>query len=767
MEINEIEKTETPYKDLSELLEILHREGPSTPYILESLSYFKLFHLEVFLSLEEEIVSALGLFYKNTDPSSIYSFLMSGFGEKHKSVYGAYLTPVQASIRRAVDSSQFVSISAPTSAGKSYSIRDFIEEQEGDAVVVVPSRALIAEYVNTMSRKFEGNKNVMVSPFIDRVFTSRHLRRIFIITPERSKDLYSLAESLNVEVFFFDEAQVSEELERGVVFDVMVRRVRKNFPNAKIIFAHPFVDNPVAQFKKHGIDTERSFAKSYSQGAVGKISLFRHKNKTDYFFSPYVEKGHLIKKCVEFPGSFKKFAFNGEHTVLVYVSKTSIYNGKFINGFRKYVEAFDVISSPPALQIIETIEGLLGSDEDNQISDMVGLLKKGVVIHHGSVPLEVRFLVEDFIRGGFSKLCFATSTLAQGINMPFDIVWLENSRVMGEDDSERSLSFKNLIGRSGRLSNDNVFDFGYVYTKNAVLFSKRLNCSYTLHETSLIDDLDREPEREDKNQDSEELLYSIRNNTFDEEKNLPKSKVDRLSGSNVLDSAKNVLDILFAQKSMKESIGGAVNRRARELAQFNLQIIFEASLGRALFEGEASVFDTAISIFLLTIQGYTFREIAGLRYSRLSNRDEGHKGSAGFSQPANRLPDSKLKTTFSLFNANTPASDVRFDAIIYDTYDYLDTVISFSLAEVFSAAFKIYWEHVGDNRANQVIELLRYGTNDIRNILLIRYGFPPENISELAQYIESISESNIEFNDKIKDAPGHIKNMVEWYLPQQ
>ena len=120
---------------------------------------------------------------------------MSGFGERHKSDYGSYLTPVQASIRRAVDDSQFVSISAPTSAGKSYSIRDFIADQEGDAVVVVPSRALIAEYVNSMRRKFEGDKNVMISPFVDRVFTSRHLRRIFILTPERSRDLYSIADS--------------------------------------------------------------------------------------------------------------------------------------------------------------------------------------------------------------------------------------------------------------------------------------------------------------------------------------------------------------------------------------------------------------------------------------------------------------------------------------------------------------------------------------------------------------------------------------------
>jgi helicase len=82
MSIKAITESEAPYKDLSKLLKIIHNDGPSNPASLESLSYFKEFHPETFLELEEEIVSALGLFYKNKDPDSLYSFLMSGFGEK-------------------------------------------------------------------------------------------------------------------------------------------------------------------------------------------------------------------------------------------------------------------------------------------------------------------------------------------------------------------------------------------------------------------------------------------------------------------------------------------------------------------------------------------------------------------------------------------------------------------------------------------------------------------------------------------------------------
>ncbi|UYW75918.1 DEAD/DEAH box helicase (plasmid) [Pseudocitrobacter faecalis] len=144
---------------------------------------------------------------------------------------------------------QFISISAPTSAGKSFSIKEYISTQDGDAVIIVPSRALIAEYVENLKGYFEHDKDVMISTFVDYVYTNRNLRRIFVLTPERTKDLTTFSKKLNINLFFFDEAQVSEEQERGVIFDVTVRRVQKLFPTAKLIFAHPFVDNPEAQFK--------------------------------------------------------------------------------------------------------------------------------------------------------------------------------------------------------------------------------------------------------------------------------------------------------------------------------------------------------------------------------------------------------------------------------------------------------------------------------------------------------------------------------------
>jgi helicase len=758
--LKDIKSSVSPTRDLSEILEVLHKQGPSDSQILEKIAAYKEFHPDSFRNLEEKIISSMGLFYKVDAPENLYSFILSGIGETHKMTYGKALTPVQASVRRAIVENQFISISAPTSAGKSYSIRDFIADQTGDAVVVVPSRALIAEYINSMRRVFGKNKSVVVSAFVDDVFKIRHLRHIFVLTPERARELFLIRSRLNVEVFFFDEAQMSEEKSRGVVFDVLVRRVRKIFPLAKLIFAHPFVDNPGAQFKKHSIGTKSSYSQAYTYGTVGKISVFKHRtNKRDYYFSPFFPAGHKIANCVEFPGGFEAFAFSKGHSILIYVSKASIYNGKFSEPFQVHIDRLPKLTSKIALEIIELIKNMLGADDNDHRSGLVTLLKKGVVIHHGSVPLDVRFLIEDFIRQGFARICFATSTLAQGINMPFDIVWLDSMRIMGDGEDDKALAFKNLIGRAGRLSATNEFDYGYVFTFSPDLYSKRVNESYALSEVSIIDEV-----LDDDSGDYRELLESIKNETFDDKHNLPESKVERLRHEDIFAACKDILDILFEKRNIGDVVLGKLNEPVRQILIRHLGIIFEASLGRSLYEGELAVFDQAIRIFLLTLGGKTFREIVGMRHSYASNRDNGKIGDARFSQKAGKLPDSSLVRKYPLFE-NIRAKDVSYDAIVFDTYDYMDQVIAFSLSDVLSAAFAIYGTELNDSRSEKMLELLRFGTNDSTHILLMRYGFEPQSISEIVPYILSISERDIRFSPDVGNAPKHILDMIEWYRP--
>lgn len=115
---------------------------------------------------------------------------------------------------------------------------------------------------------------------------------------------------------------------------------------------------------------------------------------------------------------------------------------------------------------------------------MLDLLKRGIVIHHGSLPLKARMLVEKFTRKHFCRICFATSTLEQGINMPFDIVYIDRL------ESSKHLAVKNLIGRAGRSSQERRIDYGIVIIASSKVskFRDALKQPSCLKEQSQLDD---------------------------------------------------------------------------------------------------------------------------------------------------------------------------------------------------------------------------------------------------------------------------------------
>lgn len=288
---------------------------------------------------------------------------------------------------------------------------------------------------------------------------------------------------------------------------------------------------------------------------------------------------------------------------------------------------------------------------------------------------------------------------------------------------------------------------------------ERLGHGFTLSPTSLID----EPNVSDDPQVAE-LLDSLRNDTFDEDLHLPRSRADRLAQEHVRRAAADVLDLVYSQGGkLSDALRGDANRRTRVRIEGHLRVIFEASIDRALKAGEEAVFATAISLLLRTFQGRSFSEIVGQRFNWIARRDRKRVGEAQFAQRANKLPDASLERSFPLFPQGTPARDVGYDTVVFDTYDYLDQVISFGLNDVFMAAFKIYHAHTSDERALKFIELLRFGTNDDVQVLLMRYGFLPEDIPEVIPYINSINEQQIVFKSTIQEASARVRELTAWY----
>lgn len=748
--------------EIAKILKDLHQNGPKDQHLLERLAYIKKFYPEVFEHYESALMFKLGLFYKTAEPKDVTSLIYNGYKDEIVEKFGKILTPVQASIKGGIENFKFFSFSAPTSAGKSYVFRDLIKEAEKDIVIVVPSRALLTEFIIELREILHSLDDILILPFIDNVNIKRTKKRVFVVTPERGVELFRM--NFDIGLFLFDEAQMSDDKNRGIIFDSFVRRASQKYTNAKFVFAHPFVDNPIGQLSRHNIKESFS-AKVYNFNTVGKIFIeYKKKDNEFFYFSPYKDKNNHKKNkliCTDVP--FEVLKNNG--SILIFVSKTSIYEGKFQEDFKRYIDSCGDVVDEEALSIIDQVESHIGAV--GYSSNLVRLMKKGVVIHHGSIPLKVRQLIESFTRAGYAKICFATSTLVQGINMPFNLVWVYNLRFNGSEE-DRILGLKNLIGRAGRTTNHlNCYDYGYVLVNNLKLFTERINSSSSV--ISEASRLDKEVTKEPSNIE-EEYILSLKNQEIVDEYDLPKSRVERLRTIEVHSSVQYLLENLFVNGNViTGSEYAALGTSKLENIQKAFKNIYKASLMRELTIGEASILSTSIRILLWQIQGRSFREIVSLRYKYVTNDKEKQKLKKAyknneiskndyesklskirtrFSAKAINIPDKKLKNHVSLVYG--PASNINYDSVVYDTYDYIDKVISFSLAKTYIAAFDNYHKVTLDIRAKSLSCYFKYGTDDIIEIWLVRYGFSFEEIEWLKDHIDQIDEEEIIFLPSIR-----------------
>lgn len=747
---------------VTQILNNFHVAGPVDSDHLETLAYIKKFTPEQFEYFENKLMFLMGLFYKASEPLTFFDQVYSDYANAILEQTGRQFTPVQADAYNSIKKFDNFSFSAPTSAGKSYLYQELIKDIEGDMIIVVPSRALLSEYLIKVQDLVPNE--ILVLPFIDFLNTRKTTRRIFIITPERGDELFKYQEKINLELVLFDEAQLSEEGIRGMKFDSLVRRIEKKFPHVKKVFTHPFVINPEAQLQKHNL--QNGDAEAYDQKAVGKIFV-ECRNDTFKYFSPYNDKS---KGKLEYPGDIISDSIANGKTALIYIAKTQIYNENFLETYSKYIALCKEITDPRALEHIEELKNYFGEDKEKK-SLMLFLMRVGIVIHHGSIPLKARTIIERFVNENHAQICFSTSTLIQGINMPFDLVWINNFRFTGNED-QKKLSLKNLIGRAGRTTKTtNNYDYGYVIinSANKNRFIERLKSDSFLETESILDSTG-----ENVDEDYLDVIGAIKNDSFDTNFNLTSEQVERLNSTD-LDQ-----DIEFILSSFIDDEGTPLSGRdyhslnvdVRRQIRQSLANIFISHLRRnELTRGEISVLDTAIPILLWHIQGKSFSEIVSLRYSFLSERDfrralrrdlkngnisrkqyrtELLNKQIRFSCIAETLPNSRFPVPIPLFGYKS-VTEIDFDLLIYDTYDYIDKVLSLSLKDPLSAAFELYYNRTSNAKALSLANYIRYGTNDSIEIWLLRYGFTFEDIEWLKPYILEIDESEIKFKDSISE----------------
>lgn len=114
----------------------------------------------------------------------------------------------------------------------------------------------------------------------------------------------------------------------------------------------------------------------------------------------------------------------------------------------------EFFASPSDPEKIQTWERCLRSCEDyfGPISSEYRLLRKGIVLHYGRMPGLLARLLVEVVQEGIASIVVATSTLTEGVNLPFETILIPSLQrwSTGGVVDLGTREFRNLIGRAGR-----------------------------------------------------------------------------------------------------------------------------------------------------------------------------------------------------------------------------------------------------------------------------------------------------------------------------
>jgi hypothetical protein len=362
-------------------------------------------------------------------------------------------------------SNQWISASAPTSAGKSFLLRLWVAEvfRKNKAALVafiVPTRALIQEFSDGFGEDVANGSLKRVTlhslPIEDEF--SADSGHLFIFTQERLHILLSRRKDLAFTLLVVDEAQKVGDGCRGILLEQVIAESMRRSAETQVVFASPFVDNP-AYLIRGAPQTQRASSVEREVTTVTQNLLFASQKRgaPDIWNVSFVAgDNNIVVGSVKLPFRATSSAKRLSTVAFALRSPTGgnlIYaNGamdaeKFAlhlsEGFRS--QGIDSLENEP--RIAELIKLVQKTIHKNYL--LVQTLKHGVAFHYGNMPLLIRTEIEALFRENVLYFLVCTATLIEGINLPCKVIFLRGP-TKGRGNPMEAVDFWNLAGRAGR-----------------------------------------------------------------------------------------------------------------------------------------------------------------------------------------------------------------------------------------------------------------------------------------------------------------------------
>lgn len=361
---------------------------------------------------------------------------------------------------RTIDTVDWLSASAPTSAGKSFIITQWIVEQltgggEKRVVYLAPTRALIQQVERDLREMLLAHRLHDVQT-VSIPFNNRAMRqpgsKILVFTQERLHYfLRQFGSRTPIHAVVIDEAHKIGDRHRGVLLQSVVEQVARLNPQAKVIFAAPLVENPATLVADAPADAARDALLS-NDVTVNQNLLWldRLKGRPGTWELSLCLPDRVVELGdLEVDPHARSIPAKMAHLAIACDTGggTLIYANTADQAEKVAAELAKVLPHGGNHPALDALAELSRSAVHEQYG-LPAVLGHGVAFHYGNMPLVLRTEIEALFRSGELRFLVCTSTLVEGVNLPCRTLIVRAPR--RGDKPMDAADFWNLAGRAGR-----------------------------------------------------------------------------------------------------------------------------------------------------------------------------------------------------------------------------------------------------------------------------------------------------------------------------
>ncbi len=402
-------------------------------------------------------------------------------------------------------------VSMPTGSGKSFLAELALAERlhQGWGLYVVPMNALVRQIKRDLDEELTEIGIKEVRRFLidehttleDEIFTGASTKEIIIMTPEKAL----LAIRLKPEAFkicsvcIFDECHLIAKEDRGAISDDLLARLVVHAPDIHIMLMSAMVQNPdeladwlhkvtgkisrpislnwkpTRSLRTLAIIPEnqvKRIPKGKSQQCnvqlIGQASIAWQKKEESLYVDSILSSTVSVKKTENGLVQWNDRVNNAARQIGIALTQQNIPTILFITTASHVWSQGKQVSnlnwkSKLALEKAEHLQErvnawlTLAEAELGSVTPLRKYHHNGVTVHSGALIDEERHAAEAAYKHGLVGLMIATSTLAQGLNLPSQAVVMTGNIKGNKHVGERNAAdILNALGRSGRAGFYNV-----------------------------------------------------------------------------------------------------------------------------------------------------------------------------------------------------------------------------------------------------------------------------------------------------------------------